>query len=116
MRNGHVAAASKQYHRSSDTKIEKSSGNDTQKNRSEMHELTREVAVAGLAPGGVAAQEAAEGGGAVALQPCRQKLHPLLRDTTEAVSRKPGRSSCLFLQEEGYSHRGLWPDRSEASG
>jgi len=41
----------------------------------------REVAVAGLDPGGVAAEEAAERGGAVALQPCPHQLHPLIADS-----------------------------------
>lgn len=118
MRSGHVVAANKQHRRSSGTKAKAHRAMIPQK-RSEMHELTScEVAVAGLDPGGVAAEEAAERGGAVALQPCTQQFHPLLRNTTEAVTRKAERNSCLFLQEgkEGYSHRGLWPDRSEASG
>jgi hypothetical protein len=117
MRNGHVAAANKQHQRSSETKARGHQAMMRQKRR-EMHEVmtSREVAVAGLDPGGVAAEEAAERGGAVPLQPCPQQLHPLLQNTTEAVSRKVGRNSCLFLREEGYSHRGLWPGRSEASG
>lgn len=101
MRSGHVVAASKQDQRSSETKARAHKAMIPQK-RSEMHELTScEVAVARLDPGGVAAEEAAEGGGTVALQPCTQQLHPLLRDTTEAVSRKAGRNSCLFLREGG---------------
>jgi len=103
MRSGHVAAANKQHQRSSEKKKARDHVVMMRQKRSEMHELmtSREVAVAGLDPGGVAAEEAAERGGAVALQPCPQQLHPLLMDTTETFSRKAGRNSCLFLQEEG---------------
>ena len=102
MRSGHVVAANKHHQPSSETKARDHQAMMRQK-RSEMHELmtSREVAVAGLDPGGIAAKEAAERGGAVALQPCPQQLHPLLMDTTETFSRKAGRNSCLFLQEEG---------------
>lgn len=34
--------------------------------------------MAGLGPGGVAGEEAAEGGGAVALQPRPEQLHPFI--------------------------------------
>ena len=65
-----------------------------------MHELTAgKVPVAGLEPGGVAAEEAPEGRSAVTLQPCPQQLHPLLRYTKELVRREGSRQQCLFVSE-----------------
>lgn len=70
-----------------------------------MHELTAgKVPVAGLEPGGVAAEEAAEGRSAVTLQPCPQQLHPLLRYTNELVSKEAGSNTCSFLSEKRGSH------------
>lgn len=41
--------------------------------------------MAGLEPDSVAAEEAAKGGGAVALQPCPEQLHSFLRKTKGAI-------------------------------
>jgi hypothetical protein len=49
--------------------------------------------VAGLLLDSVAAEQAAEGGGAVALQPCPKQLHPFLRETKGAVGRWEERST-----------------------
>lgn len=70
-----------------------------------MHELTAgKVAVAGLDPDGVAAEEAAEGGSAVTLQPCPQQLHPLLRCSKEAVSKEAVRKTCSLPREMSDTH------------
>jgi hypothetical protein len=46
--------------------------------------------VAGLGPGGVAGEEAAEGGGAVALQPRPEQLHPFLQEDTHGRGGRRG--------------------------
>jgi hypothetical protein len=71
----------------------------------QMHELTAgKVPVAGLEPGSVAAEEAAEGRSAVILQPCPQQLHPLLWYTKELVRKQAGSNTCSFRSEEWGSH------------
>lgn len=72
----------------------------------------------GLEVGGVAGEEAAEGEGAVALQPGAQQLHPLLRASPWGESTNQATSKFNLGREEGrgvYSHRGFWPGRRRAS-
>lgn len=84
MRNGHVAPAEQQMH------DKRRRGGERAKWKQRRWEVATGGEVAGLGPGGVAGEEAAEGGGAVALQPRPQQLHPFLQQHAAEQSESVG--------------------------